>query len=64
MNSDKNLKINSINYMKLICAFLVIAIHTHPFEDINKVFVSIHCARCNIAIAPIGINLIFFNKKL
>lgn len=37
MNSNKNLKINSINYMKLICAFLVIAIHTHPFEDINKV---------------------------
>lgn len=32
-----NKKINSINYIKLICAFLVVAIHTHPFEDINKV---------------------------
>ena len=37
MNTNKNPKINSINYMKLICAFLVIAIHTHPFEDINKI---------------------------
>ncbi|WP_455544270.1 acyltransferase family protein [Intestinibacter sp.] len=29
--------INSIDYIKLICAFLVVAIHTHPFEEYNKV---------------------------
>lgn len=31
-----NKKINSINYVKLICAFLVVAIHTHPFQDVNN----------------------------
>lgn len=31
-----NKKINSINYVKLICAFLVVAIHTHPFKDVNN----------------------------
>ena len=35
MNKYKS-KINSINYMKLICAFLVVAIHTHPFQNINN----------------------------
>lgn len=34
--SNQKIKINSINYMKLVCAFLVIAIHTHPFQDINN----------------------------
>lgn len=27
---------NSINFFRLICAFLVVAIHAHPFTDINK----------------------------
>lgn len=33
--NDQRIKINSIDYMKLMCAFLVVAIHTHPFQDIN-----------------------------
>lgn len=33
----KQRNINSINYMKLLCAFLVVAIHTHPFQDINSI---------------------------
>lgn len=35
--TDRNKHINnSINIFKLICAFLVVAIHTHPFSDINS----------------------------
>ncbi len=26
---------NTINILRVICAYLVVAIHTHPFEDIN-----------------------------
>lgn len=36
MEYKKISKIKSIDYMKLICAFLVVAIHTHPFQDINN----------------------------
>ena len=35
--SYKGKYINSINYMKLLCAFLVVAIHTYPFKDINNI---------------------------
>ena len=37
MYTMKQRNINSINYMKLLCAFLVVAIHTHPFQDINSI---------------------------
>ncbi|WP_455537614.1 acyltransferase family protein [Terrisporobacter sp.] len=34
---NKKIHIKSIDYMKLLCAFLVVAIHTHPFKDITNI---------------------------
>lgn len=31
----KNKNIVSINIMRLICAYMVVAIHVHPFEEYN-----------------------------
>lgn len=37
MNSlGRHQNINSLNYLKLICAYLVVAIHTCPFSEINE----------------------------
>ncbi len=33
---DNNQRINSIDIFRLICAIMVVAIHTHPFEDIDS----------------------------
>lgn len=35
-NINKYRIINSLNYLKLICAYLVVAIHTCPFSEINE----------------------------
>lgn len=42
-NSINSEQINSINYMRLICAFLVVSIHTKPFLDINVNLSNIIC---------------------
>ena len=44
LSESKNMKkINSISYMKLLFALLVISIHTKPFLDINGNLSNIIC---------------------
>lgn len=36
MEQQKRKRVNSIDIFRLICALLVVAIHTHPFTDVNE----------------------------
>lgn len=36
IKSETRTKITSIDLMRILCAYMVVAIHVHPFEDVNE----------------------------
>ena len=36
VNNDNKYRICSIDFFRYLCAIMVIAIHPHPFKDINE----------------------------